>query len=112
MNALGLTVRVSFVIKECSAHAPSMAARIEKLASEMRPIRGRKEVRVTRTHTLAGKLNFAQTAVVCRIGRIAVRTLRDLLMKGVGDPDPRSRWAIRCRIRLIPDTAPRKKLAR
>ena len=57
--------------------------------------------------TLVGKLNFAQTAVTGSLGRLALRPLYDLVMRGGGVLDKRARWALDWWIRLLPAMAPR-----
>ena len=56
---------------------------------------------------LVGKLNFAQTATMGKVGRVALRPLYDMIMRGGGQLDKRSSWALNWRLRLLPDMAPR-----
>ena len=52
-------------------------------------------------------LNFERTSVMGRVGRVALRPLYDLAMRGGGKLDIRPRWALSWRIQLSPKVAAR-----
>ena len=77
------------------------------MTQEIESILRGKEVFLAQLQKLVGKLNFAQTAVMGKVGRVALRPLYDLVMRGGGKLDRRTRWALNWWTRLLPVMSPR-----
>lgn len=56
---------------------------------------------------LVGKLNFAQSAAMGRVGRVPLWPLYDFVMRSGGRVGPSTRWALGRRIRIFEHVAPR-----
>ena len=82
--------------------------RVQRLTDGINKILGRKGAFLAKVQGLVEKLNFAQSSVVGRVGRVAPRPPRALtLWGGRGGLDTRSRRALTWRIQLPSDMAPR-----
>ena len=87
---LGATAQFSFAKKERLAHLSLSVARMGQLMSGIICILGHK-VFVAQMQRLVGRHNFAQSDVLGRIGWLALRPQFDLVMRGGGKLDSRSR---------------------
>ena len=66
------------------------------------------KVFVAQMRGLVGQRNFALSAVMGKIGWLALRPQNDLVIGGGGKLDPRSRSALSWRPRQLPIVAPRR----
>ena len=69
----GATVRFVVVDEEPQAHLPLSAVRVRKLTDEIATILEQKGVFRAQIQQLVGERNSAQSAVVGRVGRVALR---------------------------------------
>ena len=104
---LGVTVEFKMIRGECEAQLSLPQKRVRNMMEEIKAILDEKEAFSAQMQKLVGKLNFAQAAVMGRVGRVALRPLYDLVMRGGGKLDKIARWALDWRIRLLPALAPR-----
>ena len=104
---LGVTVDFRMIKEECEAQLSLSHERVQKMVHEIKAILQEKEIFLAQMQKLVGKLNFAQTAVMGKVGRVALRPLYDLVMRGGGKLDNRTRWALNWWIRLLPAMSPR-----
>ena len=107
LEFLGVTITFYVVRSGCVALLSLSHDRVQKLSSEIEKILLADHIFLAELQKLVGKLNFAQTATMGKVGRVALRPLYDMVMRGGGQLDKRSRWALEWWVRLLPDMAPR-----
>ena len=71
--------------------------RLQKVSEEIETILVEKEALLAQMQKLVGKLNFAHTAVMGEVGRVALRPLYDMVMRGGGALGKRTSWAFELR---------------
>ena len=101
-------VTVTFIIvdEKCEAQLSTSSNRVEKLVSEISGILGQSEVSLAHMRKLVGKLNFAQTSVMRKVGSAASRPLSDLVMNGGWEIDEKARWSMGWWLKWLPNMAP------
>ena len=105
-ESLGVTARFNFAEKERLAHLSFSVARMGQLMSGIICILGHKGF-VAQMQGLVGRRNFAQPDVLGRIEWLALCPQYDLVMRGGGKLDPRSRSFLSWRPQQLPSVAPR-----
>ena len=86
----------------CESQLSLSAENARKASNEIGRISGKRKVFLSQMRKLVGILNFAQTSVVGRVGRVALRPLYDLVMRGGGKADEKGRMVPR----IVGDVAP------
>ena len=81
---LGVTADFRMIKEESEAQLSLPPERVRKTTQKMKAILKEKEIFLAQMQKLVGKLNFAQTAVMGKVGRVALRPLYDLVMRGGG----------------------------
>ena len=83
------------------------AASVRELTYDIALIFRQREVSLAQKEKKQRELNFSRTAVMGGVGRVVLRPLYDLVMRGGGKLDARSKWALAWYIQLIPKIGPR-----
>ena len=78
---------------ECEAQPPLPREKVRQIAGEITSILNGKEAFLAQMQKLVGKLKLAQTAVMGKVGRVALRPLYDMLIRGGRLIDEGPRWA-------------------
>ena len=102
-----LTLAFVTVNYNCRAQLSAPPNGSTKQVNEIRKVSEQIEARPAQTQKLVGELNFAPTAIMRRVGRVARRPLSDLVMRGGGRIDKGARWILEWLLRLPPVMAPR-----
>ena len=87
---------------KCGARLSVFPDRVNEVVGEIKKILARKEAFLAQAQKLVRKLITAQTSLVEKIGRAALRQLYDLITKGGGRIGKRSRWALEWWLKLLP----------
>ena len=107
LEFLGAAIHFLIARSRCVAQLSIPPDRVEKLIREIKQITEQKQVSLPQLQRLVGKLNFAQTSTMGKTGRVAMRPVFALVMRGGGQRNERSRWALKWRLRLLLNRAPR-----
>ena len=94
LELLRETERFLVVEGVCQAHLSLSPGRVQKLTDEISRTLQQKEAFLAQTQKLVGRLDFAETSVMGRAERVALRPRYDLVMRGGGKLDTRSEWAL------------------
>ena len=68
---------------------------------EVSDLRRPNEISLAQMQEMVGELNFAQTAVICRLGRVAVRPLFDFVPRGGAKVGPQTGWALDWHLQVL-----------
>ena len=87
---MGREIR-NFGRDRCGAQLSISAEKAQRASDEIGRISENEEVFLAQMHKLVGKSNFAQTSVMGKVGRAALRPVYDLLTRGGGKVDKKGR---------------------